>query len=86
MAASLACWGLGVPGQDRDKSWSPAAVGVKLEEAVEEQGEEERAASPASFRGCSERMDSWEKEMQILSFPLEVRPTDSSGFSKDYTR
>lgn len=66
----MACWGLGVPGQDMDKSWRPAAAGVELEEEMEEQGEEERAASAASFRGCSGRMDSWEKEMQILSFPL----------------
>lgn len=57
MAASLLCWGLGVPGQDRDGSWSPAEVGVRVEEE-DEMGEEERVMSPASLRGCSCRMDS----------------------------
>lgn len=54
IAASLLCWVLGVPGQDREGSWSPAEVGVRVEE---EEGEEERATSPASFRGCSWRID-----------------------------
>lgn len=58
MAASLACWGLGVPGHDREESWSPAEVGVRVEEVVEEEGEEDREASAASFRGCSWRMES----------------------------
>lgn len=58
MAASLLCWGLGVPGQDRDGSWSPAELGVRVEEEDDEMGEEERVMSPASLRGCSCRIDS----------------------------
>lgn len=47
-----------MPGQDREGSWSPAEFGVRVEEDEEDEGEEERVMSPASFRGCSWRMDS----------------------------
>lgn len=57
--ASLLCWMLGVPRVDKERSWSPVGVIVRVEEEEEEDaGEEERVTSPASFRGCSCRMDS----------------------------
>lgn len=62
IAASLLWWVLGVLGQDWEGSWSPADVGVRVEEVEDDEGEEERVTSPASFRGCSCRMDSWKKE------------------------
>lgn len=56
--ASLPCWVLGVPGQDREGSWYPAEVGVSVKEEEDDAGEEDRVTSPTSFRGCSWRMDS----------------------------
>lgn len=54
IAAILLCWVLGVPGQDTEGSKSPAEVGVSIEEQEDDEGEgEDRAMSPASFRGCS---------------------------------
>lgn len=49
----LACCMFGVPGQDWEGSWSPAEIGVRVEEEEEDAGDVERVASPASFRGCS---------------------------------
>lgn len=60
ITASLFCWVHGVPGQDREGSWSPGEVVV----SDKEDDEEERVESPASFRGCSWRMDSWEDREQ----------------------
>lgn len=58
IVGTFMCWALGVPGQDVE-SRDPAEVGVRVEEEEEEDaGEEDKAVSPASFRGCSWRMDS----------------------------
>lgn len=58
IAASLPCWVLGVPGHDANGSWRLAEVVERVEEEEDDKGEEERGASPASFRGCSWRIDS----------------------------
>lgn len=58
IAAILPCWVFGVLGQDTEVSWSPADAGVSVEEEKDDEGEEERVMSPASFRGCSWRMES----------------------------
>lgn len=59
---NLLCWVLGVPGQDAEGSWSPAEVGVSVEDEEEEEdeGEQKSVMSTASLRGCSWRMESWE--------------------------
>lgn len=58
MEGILLCCVLGVPGQDMEGSSNPAAGGTRVVDDEDALGEEERAASPASLRGCSWRMDS----------------------------
>lgn len=57
---SLPCWRLGVPGEEPPEgSRKPAEVGVSVDmEEGDDTGEEDKAASPASFRGCSWTMES----------------------------
>lgn len=56
---SLPCWMLGVPEEEPEGSRNPAEVGVSVEmEEGDDAGEEDRATSPASFRGCSWTMES----------------------------
>lgn len=62
---SLPCWTLGVPGQEPKGSWNPAEVGVSVEEEADDAGEEDKATSPASFRGCSGRMESWKRDRRF---------------------
>lgn len=48
-----------MPGQDAEGSWSPAEVGVSVEDEEEEdEGEQKSVMSTASLRGCSWRMES----------------------------
>lgn len=56
----LPCWVLGVPELEPEGSWNPAEVGVSVEEEEDatDAGEEDKVTSPASFRGCSGRMES----------------------------
>lgn len=63
IAASLPCWRLEVPGQDREGSWRPAKVAgrvrvVEEEEEEEDAGDDDRVTSLGLFRGCSCRMES----------------------------
>lgn len=85
IAPSFPCWTLGVPGEEPEGS-NPAEVGVSVEAEedgdAEDAGEEDKAASPASFRGCSWRMDSWKRDRPV-SRPLTSGPSDKGeGFHK----
>lgn len=53
---SLQCWTVGV---EPEGSRNPPEVGVSVEmEEGDDRGEEDKAASPASFRDCSWTMES----------------------------
>lgn len=67
---SLPCWTLGVPGEEPEGSWNPAEVGVSVEEE-DDAGEEDKATSPASFRGCSGRMESWKRDRRFTLLRLD---------------